>query len=296
MTTSLQSKSSSAEQASAKGQEVTAPELPLNPELLHRLLTGFLRDEVHKTGAKRVVLGLSGGVDSSLAATLAAEALGKENVLGIRMPYRLSSKESIEHADLVRDATGIETMQVDITPQIDAYFERFPDADAARRGNKMARERMTILYDHSARIGGLVLGTSNKTELLLGYGTVHGDLASAVNPLGDLYKAQVWNLARHVGVPRPIVEKPPSADLAPGQTDEADLGFSYREVDRLLYAMIDLRFGRDELLVAGFAAEFVERVARRVKGSQFKRRLPVIAKISTRTIDRDFRYARDWGL
>jgi NAD+ synthase len=296
MTTSKQSRNPSAEAVSARGQDVTAPELPLNPELLHRLLTGFLRDEVHKTGAKRVVLGLSGGVDSSLVATLAAEALGRENVLGIRMPYRLSSKESIAHADLVRDATGIDTMQVDITPQIDAYFERFPDADAARRGNKMARERMTILYDHSARIGGLVLGTSNKTELLLGYGTVHGDLASAVNPLGDLYKAQVWSLALHVGVPRPIVEKPPSADLAPGQTDEADLGFSYREVDRLLYAMIDLRFGRDELLAAGFAAEFIERVARRVKGSQFKRRLPVIAKISTRTIDRDFRYARDWGL
>lgn len=275
---------------------ITAPELPLNPELLHRLLVGFLRDEVHKTGATRVVLGLSGGVDSSLVAALAAEALGPSNVLGIRMPYRLSSKESLEHAELVRQSTGIETMQVEITPQVDAYFERFPDADAARRGNKMARERMTILYDHSARIGGLVLGTSNKTELLLGYGTIHGDLASAVNPLGDLYKAQVWNLALHVGVPRAIVEKPPSADLAPGQTDEADLGFSYREVDRLLYAMIDLRYGRDELHAAGFAPDFVARVARRVKGSQFKRRLPVIAKISTRTIDRDFRYARDWGL
>jgi NAD+ synthase len=275
---------------------VTPPELPLNPDLLHRLLVGFLRDEVHKTGTKRVVLGISGGVDSSLVAMLAAEALGAANVLGIGMPYRLSSKESTEHADLVVRASGIESMRVDITPQIDAYFDRFPDADAARRGNKMARERMTILYDHSARIGGLVLGTSNKTELLLGYGTIHGDLASAVNPLGDLYKAQVWNLAEHVGVPSPIIEKPPSADLSPGQTDEGDLGFSYQEVDRLLYAMVDLRYGRDDLVAAGFAPDFIDTVTSRVQRSQFKRRLPVIAKVSTRTIDRDFRYARDWGL
>lgn len=281
----------------SRGQEpLVAPEVPLNPELLHRLLVGFLRDEVRKTGARRVVLGLSGGVDSSLVAMLAAEALGAKNVLGIEMPYRLSSKESLAHADLVVAATGIEKLVIEITPQIDAYFERFPDADAARRGNKMARERMTILYDHSARIGGLVLGTSNKTELLLGYGTIHGDLASAVNPLGDLYKVQVWSLAEHVGVPQPIIEKPPSADLSPGQTDEGDLGFSYREVDRLLCAMIDHRFDRDDLIAAGFAPDFVDRVSRRVKSSQFKRRLPVIAKISTRTIDRDFRYARDWGL
>lgn len=272
------------------------PPLPLNPPLLRRLLVGFLRDEVGKTGCRSVVVGLSGGVDSSLAATLAAEALGAENVLGIKMPYRLSSAESLAHADLVIERTGIASMTVDITPQIDAYFDRFPDADESRRGNKMARERMTILYDHSARTGGLVVGTSNKTELLLGYGTLFGDLASAVNPLGDLYKAQVWALAAHVGVPEPIVEKPPSADLTPGQTDEADLGFSYHEVDRLLYAMVDLRFRRDELVAAGFAPDFIDRVARRVQASQFKRRLPVIAKISTRTIDRDFRYARDWGL
>jgi NAD+ synthase len=282
--------------APATGGVSKAPELPLNPKLLHRLLVGFLRDEVQKTGTKRVVLGISGGVDSSLVAMLAAEALGPTNVLGIRMPYRLSSQASLEHADMVVAASRIESMRIDITPQIDAYFERFPDADAARRGNKMARERMTVLYDHSARIGGLVLGTSNKTELLLGYGTIHGDLASAVNPLGDLYKAQVWSLAEHVGVPRPIIEKPPSADLSPGQTDEGDLGFSYREVDRLLYAMVDLRYERDELVAAGFAPEFIERVASRVQRSQFKRRLPVIAKVSTRTIDRDFRYARDWGL
>jgi NAD+ synthase len=259
------------------------------------VLVAFIADEVRKVGSTRVVVGLSGGVDSSLAAFLAAEALGPAQVLGIRMPYRTSSAASLEHAELVARATGIETATIEITPQVDAYFERFPDASPLRRGNKMARERMTILYDHSARWDALVLGTSNKTELLLGYGTLHGDMASALNPLGDLYKTQVWALATAVGVPDPIVAKDPSADLWQGQTDEHELGFGYREVDRLLYLMVDERYGDDELEVAGFAPAFVARVQRMVQRSQFKRRLPIIAKVSTRTIDRDFRYARDWG-
>jgi len=272
------------------------PAPPLNALLLQRILTAFIRDEVMKTGAAGVVLGLSGGVDSSLAAGLAAEALGPENVLGIEMPYRTSSPESLAHADAVAVKFGFETIRIDITPQLDAYFERFPDASAMRRGNKMARERMTILYDHSMRLGRLVLGTSNKTELLLGYGTLYGDMASAVNPLGDLYKTQVWDLAKAIGVPAAIVEKPPTADLTPGQTDEGDLGFSYEEVDHLLHAMVDHRYEAEELVAAGFDPAFVTAVATRVQRSQFKRRLPVIAKISNRTIDRDFRYARDWGL
>jgi NAD+ synthase len=271
------------------------PAIPLNTPVLRRILVAFIRNEVRKVGVERVVLGLSGGVDSSLAAFLAAEALGPENVLGIRMPYRASSAESLEHATLVSDATGIATATVEITPQIDAYFERFADATPLRRGNKMARERMTILYDHSASWRALVLGTSNKTELLLGYGTLHGDMASALNPLGDLYKTQVWALSEAVGVPAPIVEKQPSADLWQGQTDEHELGFEYREVDRLLYLMIDERWEDDELAAAGFAPAFVAKVRGMVQRSQFKRRLPVIAKVSARTIDRDFRYARDWG-
>jgi len=271
-------------------------ELPSNLSLLETVLVKFLADEVGKTGCEKVVVGLSGGVDSALSAALAARALGPENVLGILMPYKLSSKESLSDAAALATATGIETRTIEISEQIDAYFSQFPEADVMRRGNKMARERMTILYDHSARQGGLVLGTSNKTELLLGYGTLHGDMASAINPIGDLYKTQVWKLSRALGVPDSIIDKAPSADLTPGQTDEDDLGFSYAEVDRLLYAMVDQRYARDELLQAGFAADFVDKVARRVQRSQFKRRLPVIAKISARTIDRDFRYARDWGL
>ena len=271
------------------------PTIPLNAPVLRRILVAFIRNEVRKVGVERVVLGLSGGVDSSLAAFLAAEALGPANVLGVRMPYRASSKESLEHAQLVAEATGIEMATIEITPQIDAYFERFPDATPLRRGNKMARERMTILYDHSASWRALVLGTSNKTELLLGYGTLHGDMASALNPLGDLYKTQVWALSEEVGVPAPVVQKQPSADLWQGQTDEHELGFEYREVDRLLYLMVDERWEDQDLAAAGFAASFVERVRGMVQRSQFKRRLPVIAKVSARTIDRDFRYARDWG-
>jgi len=279
----------------ARASTATPPAIPINTPVLRRILVAFIRNEVRKVGVERVVLGLSGGVDSSLAAFLAAEALGPANVLGIRMPYRTSSPESLAHAELVAQATGIAIATIEITPQIDAYFERFPDATPLRRGNKMARERMTILYDHSASERALVLGTSNKTELLLGYGTLHGDMASALNPLGDLYKTQVWALSAAVGVPAPIVEKQPSADLWQGQTDEHELGFEYREVDRLLYLMVDERYEDEDLTAAGFALEFVARVRGMVQRSQFKRRLPVIAKVSARTIDRDFRYARDWG-
>ena len=283
------------ERQAATPAPASRPRIPTNPPLVRRILRAFIANEVRKVGVERVVVGLSGGVDSAVSAMLAAEALGASNVLAIKMPYRASSAESLAHADLVIARSGIESLHVEITPQIDAYFERFPDADNMRRGNKMARERMTILYDHSARWKALVLGTSNKTELLLGYGTLYGDMASALNPIGDLYKTQVWALAAHLGVPDEIVRKQPSADLWKGQTDEQELGFGYHEVDELLYMMVDLRHSRAELHAAGFAEDFVRRVGDMVRNSQFKRRLPVIAKLSNRTIDRDFRYARDWG-
>ena len=276
-------------------RRVSMSRIPTNPELLRKVLSAFIINEVHKVGLTRVVVGLSGGVDSALSACLAAAALGADNVLAVKMPYATSSKESIEHADLVIAATGITSITVDISAQVDAYFAAFPDADNMRRGNKMARERMTILYDHSARWNALVLGTSNKTELLLGYGTLFGDMASAINPLGDLYKTQVWALSECVGVPEPVVTKQPSADLWAGQTDEQELGFSYQEVDELLYLLVDQRYSREELLAEGFQADFIDQIARRIMNSQYKRRLPVIAKVSQRTIDRDFRYARDWG-
>jgi NAD+ synthase len=262
---------------------------------LIRILTAFIHNEVTKVGIERVVVGLSGGVDSSLSAFLACRALGPRNVRGICMPYRTSSEESLRHARLVAERTGLNFSVIDITSQIDGYFDRFPDAEPVRRGNKMARERMTVLYDQSAAWDALVLGTSNKTELLLGYGTLHGDMASALNPLGDLYKTQVWALARDVGVPSEIVGKRPSADLWVGQTDEEDLGFTYLEVDRLLNLFVDQRYTRKELIEEGFEPGFVDQVVRKIMSSQFKRRMPVIAKVSNRTIERDFRYARDWG-
>jgi NAD+ synthase len=270
-------------------------QIPTNATLLRELLTGFIRNEVQKTGLTKVVVGLSGGVDSALSAMLAAEALGPDNVLAVLMPYKSSHFDSQVHAEMIVEKSGIESLLVDISPQIDAYFEQFPGADSRRRGNKMARERMTILYDQSARWSGLVLGTSNKTELLLGYGTLYGDMASAINPLGDLYKTQVWALAEAIGMPQVIVGKVPSADLWVGQTDEGELGFTYREVDKLLYLMVDQRYTKPELVAAGFPERFVDDVAQRIMASQFKRRLPVIAKVSQRTIDRDFRYSRDWG-
>lgn len=267
----------------------------VNVKLLRRLLVAFIREEVTKVGIRKAVLGLSGGIDSALVAYLAAEALGPENVHACIMPYKTSNPESEAHARLAAEHIGIHHQVIEITPMVDAYFSMFPEADSMRRGNKMARERMTILYDHSAALPALVLGTSNKTELLLGYGTLYGDMASALNPIGDIYKTQVWQLSEEMGVPRDIIEKQPSADLWAGQTDEQELGFTYREVDKLLYSMVDLRMSREELVKSGFAPDFITTVSARIQNSHFKRRLPIIAKVSNRTIDRDFRYSRDWG-
>jgi NAD+ synthase len=254
--------------------------LRLNYKKVHEDLVGFIRDEVHGAGFDKVVLGLSGGIDSSLCAYLAAESLGNENVYGINMPYTHSSSEGIRYARKVADHLKIHFLSVEITPMVDSYFQSFPDANPIRRGNKMARERMSILYDHSARFDGLVLGSSNKTEILLGYGTIYGDMACAINPLGDLYKTQVWDLAREVGVPREVIDKTPSADLWQGQTDEEELGFPYGEVDQLLDLMVDKGLPRQELIRRGFGEEFIERVTERIRSSAYKRRMPIIAYIS----------------
>ncbi|HID24737.1 MAG TPA: NAD+ synthase, partial [Planctomycetaceae bacterium] len=242
------------------GREIAEQiDLSIDCPLVERILTGFICNEVRRAGFERVVVGLSGGIDSTLVAYLAAAALGPNNVMGVRMPYRTSSEETRVHSRMVAELLGIESPEIPISEQIDTYFERFPDASTLRRANKMARERMTILYDQSAAWHALVLGTSNKTELLLGYGTQYGDLASALNPIGDLYKTQVRQLARHMGVPEQIIRKNPTADLWVGQTDEAELGFTYDEVDRLLVLLVDRRYSRAEAVAAGFEAAFVDR-------------------------------------
>lgn len=277
-------------------EPLESAELAINLPLVRSILVGFLRNEITRVGFSRVVLGLSGGVDSALVAALAVEALGSANVTGVSMPYRQSNPLSLDDATSVATSLGLQHEVVDITPQVDAYFERIAEAGDARRGNKMARERMTILYDLSARDGSLVLGTSNKTELLLGYGTIFGDLASALNPIGDLYKSQVWQLSAHLGLPPQVVRKAPSADLWEGQSDEQELGFAYAQVDRLLYHAVDRRMRRNELVEQGHDPAFVDAILQRVRLNQYKRRPPIIAKLSTRTIDRDFRYPRDWGV
>jgi NAD+ synthase len=271
-------------------------ELSLNTDQVRQILVGFVRDGVHNAGLRRGIIGLSGGVDSTLSAFLAAEALGTENVLGVIMPYRESNPQSRADAERVVNVLGIRSEVVDISPMVDAYLSRYSDPGRVRSGNVMARQRMIVLYDLSIREQGLVIGTSNKTETLLGYTTLYGDNACAINPLGDLYKTQVWQLAAAMGIPREIIEQPPSADLWKGQTDEGELGFTYREVDRLLYYMIDQRQTPEELEQMNFPREFITSVRTVIRKTQFKRRPPIVAKVSHRTVNLDFRYARDWGI
>ena len=269
-------------------------ELDVQPELVGELLVSFLREEISSAGLKRAVVGLSGGVDSAVVVALCARALGPENVLGVLLPYRLSSPGSLADAERVATSLSLPTRRIDISAMADGYLQGERVSDARRRGNVLARCRMTILYDLSVEWQGLVIGTSNKSEILLGYSTQWGDAAHALNPLGDLYKHQVYQLARYLELPREVLEKPPSADLFEGQTDEGELGFTYAEADRLLYHLVDRRYSEDELVAAGFERGFVRAVAARIVASQFKRLPPVIAKVSRRTVGHDFRYLRDW--
>ncbi len=270
-------------------------DLTINTELARSVLTGFIRSEIHRAGFRRAVLGLSGGIDSALACVLAAEALGPENVLALRLPYRTSSSDSLEDAQRVIDLTGVQTKTIEISDMVDPLIAKFPEMDAVRKGNIMARMRMVVWYDQSAAFNGLVVGTGNKTEILLGYTTLYGDSACALNPLGDLYKTQVRQLSTALNVPRQIIEKPPSADLWSGQTDEGELGFTYEEVDRLLYLLVDERYRPEDCVEAGFDEKFVKSVIQKVKRNHFKRVMPPIAKLSNRTVGYDFLYLRDWG-
>jgi NAD+ synthase len=269
--------------------------LTINTDLARSVLTAFVRDELGRHGFTRGVVGVSGGIDSAVACFLAAEALGPDNVLALRMPHADSSPESLEHAGLVIEQLKVRSTDVSITDMVEPLFSRFPDVSKVRRGNLMARVRMAILFDQSAAFEGLVIGTGNKTEILLGYTTLYGDSACAVNPNGDLYKTQIRQLARAMQVPDLILNKPPSAYLWPGQTDEGELGTTYEAVDRLLYLLIDERATPDAAVAAGFDAAFVAQTLERVRRNHFKRVMPPIPKLSNRTVGYDFLYPRDWG-
>lgn len=270
-------------------------DLTIDPEFVSGVLVDFLKREAGKFGFAKGVVGLSGGLDSAVSAFLAARAYGPQNVLGILMPYKTSNPNSITDAEEVVKKTGIRSWKVEITAMADAYLVNTPEADRVRRGNVMARCRMIVLFDQAHKEGALVIGTSNKSEALLGYGTWFGDMASSINPLGDLYKTQERQLAVHLGVPEKILKKKPSADLWAGQSVEEELGFTYEEADPILYLLIDERWKREEIIEAGFPEKTVGRIEQIVAASQFKRALPTIAKLSRRTVGVDFQLSRDWS-
>ncbi len=275
-------------------KEDVAARLRLNPELATRVLASFIADAVKTTGADGVVVGLSGGVDSALSAALAARALGPERVLALLLPYKTSSPEASTDADAVAKQLAVEARTIDISEMIDAYFDHNEQAAGKlRRGNKMARERMSILFDQAKKRRALVLGTSNKTEILLGYSTIFGDNASSINPLGDLYKQQVWQLANHLELPQSVVDKKPSADLWPGQTDEDELGFDYPTADEVLYLMFDRGLSTKEIVARGYDAEAVGKIEELERRNRFKRRLMLIARLSSSAINLDREIPRD---
>jgi NAD+ synthase len=278
--------------------EPAAPAFPLPAELAidtaiaRRVIGEFIRGQLAQAGFERAVLGLSGGIDSALVAYLVSEAIGADRLLCVLMPYRTSSPASRHDAEEVVRRLGCASELVDISPMVDGFFGPDSEASPLRRGNFMARMRMSVLYDRSVTFGGLVVGTGNKTESLIGYTTIFGDNACAFNPVGDLYKSQVRQLSAAIGVPEEIIRKAPSADLWPGQTDEAEAGFSYPELDRLLFWRIDKRRSVEEVVALGFARELVERVDRMIAGAEFKRQVPPIAKLGPRTAGIDYLYPR----
>jgi NAD+ synthase len=267
-------------------------ELAIDTDIARRVIGQFIRGQLGQAGFDRAVLGLSGGIDSALVAFLTAEAIGADKLLCVLMPYRTSSPASRADAEEVVRRLGAASEVVDISPMVDAFFAGKPDAADVRRGNYMARQRMAVLYDRSVTWGGLVVGTGNKTESLIGYTTLFGDSACAFNPIGDLYKSQVRQIAAAIGVPEEIITKAPSADLWPGQTDETEAGFSYPVLDRLLFWRIDKRRSIDEMEQLGFDRALVERVDRMVATSEFKRQVPPIAKLGPRTAGVDYLYPR----
>jgi len=270
-------------------------ELTIHAQLAEKILTGFIKTEITRVGFNRTLMGVSGGIDSAVSLYLSVKALGPENILAVRMPYKTSPPDTLEDAQMMIDALGVPSMTIEITDMVDPLINYYDEISKLRAGNIMARMRMIVLYDQSVAFNGLVMGTSNKTEMLLGYSTIFGDSAAALQPLGDLYKTQVRQLAKHLGVPDKIIQKAPSADLWKGQTDEGELGFTYEDVDRLLFLLVDQRYRPEDCVSEGFNQDFVDRVLRMMQQNHFKRVMPPIAKLSQRTIGYDYLYLRDWG-
>ncbi len=269
--------------------------LSIDTGLVRKILTSFIRSEITRAGMAHGIVNLSGGLDSAVSYALTVEGLGAENVLALRLPYKTSSTDSLEHAQQMIDLCRTKALTIPITDMVDPLIAREEGMSDMRKGNIMARMRMIVAYDQSEAFKGLVVGTGNKTEILLGYTTLYGDAACALNPIGDLYKTQVRQLAKALNVPEGIIAKPPSADLWKGQTDEGELGFTYAEVDKLLYLLVDQRYGPEECVEAGFEEKFVRVVMEKIRRNQFKRILPPIAKLTNRTVGYDFLYLRDWG-
>ena len=281
---------------------VALPLPELNCELTTKSLASIVKDEVQKIGLNHLVLGVSGGIDSALSLAIAVEAIGPDNITAVLMPYKLSSENSLTDAKALCDKYKVAHETVEITSMADPYFGLDSEMSNLRKGNVLARLRMVVLYDYSSKRNGLVLGTSNKSEILIGYSTLWGDMASAVNPIGDLYKYQVYDLSRHLGVIDEILNKAPSADLWEGQSDEKELNLTYDFLDRVLYHWVDLCWSKARIVErlnefkVEDAEQKVERIIKLVSRSQFKRKMPLIAKVSSRTVNREFRFPRDWNV
>jgi NAD+ synthase len=269
--------------------------LKIRCDLVEKILTSFIKDSICKNGFKNAIVGVSGGLDSAVVLALCKKALGPRHTFALLLPYRVSAPESLNHGKMICAKLKVPCEVIDISPAVDAYFDRYPTKNHLQIGNKCARERMSVLYDFSVRKKALVAGTANKSELLVGYSTQFGDAAAAFLPIGDLYKTQVLELARHLGIPEAIVGKKPSADLWPGQTDEGEIGITYNDLDIILHLLVDKRWDEGEIVERGYPLPLVRRVKKMIVGSQFKRTMPPVAKLHARTVGIDFRYLRDWN-
>ncbi len=269
--------------------------LEIDCQTVEKVLVNFIKDSVYKNNFKNGIVGVSGGLDSAVILALTQRALGSEHTFALLMPYRLSSEASLEHGKLVCDELKVAYEVIDISPSVDAYFDRYATEKKLLIGNKCARERMSVLYDFSVRKNALVVGTSNKSELLIGYSTLFGDSAAAFLPIGDLYKTQVRQLAAHLQIPTGIIEKQPTADLWANQTDEGEIGLTYKELDGILYRLVEQRMAPNAIEKAGYARETIARVNKMIVNTQYKRTMPPVVKVQNRAVGIDFRYLRDWN-